>query len=325
MWSGGFLGFSDLLCSDAAITQAGGEWSAENDLDELTKTIDKRISDIKENQMRRMVDKLEKDIKIRIVEPLQDVLEEPDETLWERIREIEQKGQERTSTTLQQELSSFACSEEEIAKKVKDLHKKVRATMVEVIKKHVDNLYDHVMKIFTNKFQYDNGLPRKWTKDVPIEELYIQCKEDALSVIDLFAINRLDQENAELSFADEVPVDLILLSKRECSQLEKRFTQTSDAMFTTARSEQERNSVATQIPAFMIILLLIFAFDEILWILSNPMLFMLALIVASMAALLWYFELLYIVKPIFNTILRTSVSNVHDILTSTSGDKEKKD
>merc|ERR1711974_226601 len=188
--------------------------------------------------------------------------------------------------------------------------------------KHADNLYDHVMKIFTNKFQYDNGLPRKWTKDVVIEELYIQCKEDAISVISLFAINRIDEENAELSFADDVPVDLILLSKRECSQLEKRFTQTSDAMFTTARSEQERNSVATQIPAFMIVLLLVFAFDELVWILSNPMLFMLALMIAGIGGFLWYFELLYIVKPIFNTMLKTSVSNVHQILT-TAEKKEK--
>merc|ERR1711982_246294 len=157
--------------------------------------------------------------------------------------------------------------------------------MTETIKKHVDNLYDHIMKAFTQRFQYDNGLPRKWTKDLNVEELYIE-------------------------------------SKGEATQLRKRFTQASDAMFTTARSEQERNSVATQIPAFMIVLLLVFAFDELVWILSNPMLFMLALMIAGIGGFLWYFELLYIVKPIFNTMLKTSVSNVHQILT-TAEKKEK--
>merc|ERR1712137_1318157 len=309
---------------DAVISQAADEWSSDNDLAELTQTINKKISDVKENQLRRMVDKLEKDIKIKIVEPLQDVLDEPDEDLWVKIRQLEAEGRTRTANMLEKELTSFACSEEEIAKKVKDFHKRVRSTMVEVIKKHVTNLYDHIMKIFTNKFQYDNGLPRKWTKEVPIEELYIECKEAALSVIHLFSILKIDEENAELTFDDDVPMDVILLSKRECTQLEKRFTQTSDAMFTTARSEQERNSVATQIPAFMIILLLIFAFDEILWILSNPMLCMLAIMIGGIFGLLWYLDLMYLVKPIFNTILRTSVSNVQQILTSTS-EKEKKD
>jgi len=311
---------------DAAITQAGDEWSSENDLNELTNTIDKRIKDAREGQMRRMVDKLEKDIKIKIVEPLEDVLEDPNSEMWERIRKIENEGQERTSSMLTSELSSFACTEDDINKRVSELHKRVRNTMTETIKKHVDNLYDHIMKAFTQRFQYDNGLPRKWTKDLNVEELYIESKEEVLSMIDLFSINRLDEANAELTLDDDVPIDLILLSKREATQLRKRFTQASDAMFTTARSEQERNSVATQIPAFMIILLLIFAFDEILWVLSNPFLFMLALMVGGTFALLWYFDLLYIVTPIFQTILRTSVSNVNDILTrasSSSSEKEK--
>merc|ERR1712137_1005669 len=174
---------------DAVISQAADEWSSDNDLAELTQTINKKISDVKENQLRRMVDKLEKDIKIKIVEPLQDVLDEPDEDLWVKIRQLEAEGRTRTANMLEKELTSFACSEEEIAKKVKDFHKRVRSTMVEVIK-----------KIFTNKFQYDNGLPRKWTKEVPIEELYIECKEAALSVIHLFSILKIDEENAELTF-----------------------------------------------------------------------------------------------------------------------------
>merc|ERR1712000_650217 len=299
-------------------------WSSENDLNELTNTIDKRIKDAREGQMRRMVDKLEKDIKIKIVEPLEDVLEDPNSEMWERIRKIENEGQERTSSMLTSELSSFACTEDDINKRVSELHKRVRNTMTETIKKHVDNLYDHIMKAFTQRFQYDNGLPRKWTKDLNVEELYIESKEEVLSMIDLFSINRLDEANAELTLDDDVPIDLILLSKREATQLRKRFTQTSDAMFTTARSEQERNSVATQIPAFMIILLLIFGFDEIIWILSNPALFMLALCISAVFGFLWYFELLYLVTPIFNIALRTSIDNVQNILNSASSNEAPK-
>jgi len=308
---------------DASITQAEGEWSSENDYNELRSTIDKRIADARENQMRRVVDKLEKNIKIKVVEPLEDALEDPNEEMWVNIRAIESEGQQKTSSLLESELSSFACSEEDIAKRVKELHKRIRMTMNDTIKKHVESLYDHIMKLFTQKFQYDDGLPRKWTKEINIEELYTQCKEEVTSVIKLFAINRLDEANDELTYKDDVPAELVLLSQREASQLKKRFTQTSDAMFTTARSEQERNSVATQIPAFMIILLLIFAFDEIIWILSNPALFMLALCVGAVFGFLWYFELLYIVKPIFSSLLHTSISNVHDILTSASAEPPK--
>merc|ERR1712130_59179 len=309
---------------DASIMQAEGEWSAENDYNELRDTIDKRIADARENQMRRVVDKLEKNIKIKVVEPLEDVLEEPNEEMWANIRDIESEGRQKTSSLLETELSAFDCSDEDIAKRVNDLHKRIRIIMNETIKKHVESLYDHIMKLFTQKFQYDDGLPRKWDKDVNIEELYTRCKEEVTSVIKLFAINRMDVSNDELTYKDDVPAELILLSQREASQLKKRFTQTSDAMFTTARSEQERNSVATQIPAFMIILLLIFGFDEIIWILSNPALFMLALCVGSFFGILWYLDLLYIVKPIFNTLLQTSISNVHSILNSTNEPPKEK-
>jgi len=308
---------------DASITQAEGEWSSENDYNELRDTIDKRIADAREIQMRRVVDKVEKNIKIKVAEPLEDVLEEPNEDMWIKIRSIEAEGQKRTSALLSTELSAFACSEEDTAKRLNDLHRRIRAIMNETIKKHVDTLYDHIMKLFTQKFQYDEGLPRKWTKEVNVEELYTRCKEEVTSVIKLFAINRLDESNDELTYKDDVPADLILLSQREASQLKKRFTQTSDAMFTTARSEQERNNVATQIPAFFIVLLLIFAFDEIIWILSNPFLFMLAVCVGAVFGLLWYLDMLYLVKPIFNSVLSASVANVHAILTSNAEDTPK--
>eukprot|EP01025_Chloroclados_australasicus_P054620 TRINITY_DN64832_c0_g1_i1.p2 TRINITY_DN64832_c0_g1~~TRINITY_DN64832_c0_g1_i1.p2 ORF type:complete len:137 (+),score=11.58 TRINITY_DN64832_c0_g1_i1:54-464(+) len=136
-----------------------------------------------------MVDKLEKDIKIRIVEPLQDTLDDSAPDMWEKIRDIEKQGKERTVTMLEKELSSFACTDEDISKRVTDLQKRVHGSMVETIKKHVENLYDHMMKVFTQKFQYDNGLPRKWTKDLNIEELYIESKDEVLDLIDLFSIN----------------------------------------------------------------------------------------------------------------------------------------
>jgi len=291
----------------------------------LRYTIDKRIADARENQMRRVVDKLEKNIKIKVVEPLEDVLEDPNEEMWTHIREIEAEGQKKTSALLEHELGAFACSEEDTTKRLNELHKRIRRIMNETIKKHVASLYDHIMKLFTQKFQYDDGLPRKWTKDLNIEELYSQCKEEVSSVIHLFAINRLDEAHDQLTYKDDVPAELVLLSQREASQLKKRFTQTSDAMFTTARSEQERNSVATQIPAFMIILLLIFGFDEIIWILSNPALFMLALCISAVFGFLWYFELLYLVTPIFNIALRTSIDNVQNILNSASSNEAPKE
>ena len=307
----------------AIIDQAVDEWSGENDFAELQSSIERHIAAARDGQLRRMVDKLEKNIKIKIVEPLQDVLESPTEEMWTLIREIEAGGQKKTSEMLERELTSFACSEEEIAKKVSDLNRRVRVTMIETIKKHVNELYDHIMKLFTSKFQYDQGLPRKWTKEMNVEELYTQCKEEVLSVIELFGINRLDVDHDELTYKDDVPAELVLLSQREASQLKKRFTQTSDALFTAARTEQERNSTATQTPAFMVVLLLIFAFDEILWILSNPMLFMLALCICAVFTFLWYFDLLYLVKPVFNTVLRTSVSNVHNILTTVNAEVPK--
>lgn len=315
------------LANGAIIEQAVGEWSTDHELEELKGTLEKAIREARENQLRRLVDRLEKDIRIKIVEPLEDVLEAPDENVWDSIRNIEEEGKKKTVGLLEKELQGFGCTNDEINKKVSSLEKKIRTNMTEIIKKHVSNLYDSMIKIFSKKFQYDNGLPRKWSKDLDVEALYIESKQEALSAIDLFAINRIDDNNNSLSVDDDdVPVDLILLSKRERSQLEERFLRTSDAMFTTARSEQERNSVATQIPAFMVILLLAFAFDEIIWILSNPFLFMLTVMVAGIFGFLWYFDLLYIVKPIFNTALRTSVSNVHHILTSSNEkEKEKKD
>lgn len=312
------------LAEKATIRQAASEWRYDNDLSDLSRTIDKQILNLREHQMRRVLEKTDKTVKVQVIDPLLDVLDASQPNMWDEIRNLEGKGADGAISYLIKELESFDCSPEDIEKQSRELRARVRQTTLDTIKKRAETLYDHLMKQFSIRFQQDeNGLPRKWTPDLDVPELYQQAFEGVVGLIDLFAINRLAPEHGELSSeSDDVPLELIFLTKRECGQLKNRFKQASDAIFTTARSDQERNGNPTNVPLVMVALMFVLGFNEIMWVLSNPFSFFLLLIVGVGFGALWYLEMMYLVKPVANVLFRTSIESLHSVV---SAKKEKTD
>ena len=82
-----------------------------------------------------------------------------------------------------------------------------------------------------------------------------------------------------------------VLTARQCSKLRERFKAETDALYTQARDEQERLSTRAHVPTFLIILLIIFGFDNIWPWISNPFYFMLLLFFGGFGFVGWYFEL----------------------------------
>lgn len=392
----------------AVVAQAEGEWKFEADLADLTKTLEKRVQTERQNQLRKMMEYLQKELKMTVLEPLEDLMDASEPHMWESIRALHGGAQQEMQETLAGRLVAFECSEADVAKQVAQLEKHVSAEVLEAVRARSENLYDDMMKKFEQRFKYDDdGLPRcasptpsllnslslefsalshalprslslslthflslslslsvclslsqwysplslvslaffpaplplsalchvtihtcpppvsgplgaddglsKWEKGVDIPELYQKAFNAVVETIDLFAIIRLKEEHGGLSHAneeDKVPPELTLLSKRQCTQLKQRFKQATDGMFSSARSDQDRNSITTQIPTFMIVLLLIFAYDELWWVLSNPFLFSLSLTFGGAAVLIWYLEMGYLVTPVLNTIVGTSFNQL---------------
>ena len=143
----------------------------------------------------------------------------------------------------------------------------------------------------------------------------------------LFAIEKLNPENDKYTIEDEeVPGEIVLLSKREINQLKTKFKSVSDVLFSNARTEQERNTVTTQIPAFMIVLLLVLGFNEIVWVISNPITLLFLLIAILMGIAIWYLNLGPVIFPVLQLALRNLISNVHNLMSAAApADKEKKD
>ena len=311
------------------IQQASGEWSYENELNDLKKSLERKINEVRENQLRRLFLKIEKEVKLNILEPLEDVLDASDNNMWESIREIGKTGEKHVSTTLGKYLSLFNCSHEDVEIRVDELHKTISESVLNTIKKYIQTLDDHLMKKFRNLFQFcEKGLPRKWEKGIDIEAIYISSLESVNEIPKLFAINKLNPENEKYSVDDEdVPGEIILLSKREINQLKTKFKSVSDVMFSNARTEQERNAVTTQIPAFMIVLLLVLGFNEIVWVISNPITLLFLLIAILLGIAIWYLNLGPIIFPVLQLALKNLISNVHNLMSGPApgANKEKKE
>ena len=312
----------------AIISQAVGEWSYENELNDLKKSLERKVNEVRENQLRRLFVKIEKEVKLNVLEPLEDVLDTAAPDMWNSIRDIGKTGEKHVATTLEKYLSKFNCSHEDVESRVNELHKSISESVMNTIKKYIQGLDEHMLKKFRNVFQFcEKGLPRKWEKGVDVEQIYISSLEKVNDLPKLFAIEKLNPENDKYTIEDEeVPGEIVLLSKREINQLKTKFKSVSDVLFSNARTEQERNTVTTQIPAFMIVLLLVLGFNEIVWVISNPITLLFLLIAILMGIAIWYLNLGPVIFPVLQLALRNLISNVHNLMSAAApADKEKKD
>lgn len=169
-----------------------------------------------------------------------------------------------------------------------------------------DNVLFRLRERFEDLFKYDSsGVPVVWKAGDNIEGPYVNARDSALQLLPLFATARL--KNGDLVIPDVGASDLDesksdeeghhdeddedpeagldaetfphrISSTRE-QELSKRFKKQADAAFVEAK--RSTTQLATQIPFYMIILVVVLGWNEFMAVLRNPFLFLFALLVGA--------------------------------------------
>ena len=288
--------------------QCKGEWDFQSDLENLEKLINKDINSIRENQIMRFIEQLKKSMKLIAIEPLEDLLDQAGPKMWPQIRELYQSAIEKIVIRLEKKLIEFDCPKDDASKYVKSTNDNLTQLFISAVTARAKGLHNELLKRFESVFKYDErGMPRKWEKGVDIPEIFQRAKDAALPLIDVFAIIQLDA-NIDYSDYENIPPEFILNSKRECAQMATTFSQAAESMFTSARSEQDKNSVSTQIPTYFVILFILFAFDDLWPWISSPIFFPLILFFGLAAGVIWYLGM----TPLVLTVAKTTVNQAYN-------------
>lgn len=153
----------------------------------------------------------------------------------------------------------------------------------------------------------ENGIPRRWTPGTPIAEIYKKAKDRAEKLINIFCYMQLEtalgkvEENSLLENEDDPNLIINSNKKRE---ILRNFNTECEASYSQACREQ----VPTQkfhskipytllplqetllshgsVPMYMIILIVILGFNEFVYILTNPLLLLVVLLLGAAAFVL---------------------------------------
>lgn len=142
-------------------------------------------------------------------------------------------------------------------------------------------------KRFDNAFRFDErGVPRHFGPREDIEALFVEARDNALSMLDALATIQLGGDVTKLRTADSAASrDLrseTLLKDTTREELRDQLKRQAGAVFMEAKRAQEAAKVTARIPAWLMLLLLFLGWNEFMAVLRSPVLLLLTVVVAPL-------------------------------------------
>ncbi|KAH8145317.1 uncharacterized protein LAJ45_10597 [Morchella importuna] len=265
-------------------------------LEGLQKDLDAVAGRLRGEEMKRLVSRLEKAIKVKLIEPIElEFRRMEDNTkekggLWDRVWNVWVGVVGDGVDTFLSRATSFNASEKERDVGAWKLKKKAWGVLKAKIDEevHEGNLLLKLREKFEDRFRYDEtGVPRVWKPTDDIEGSYTKALDATLKLIPLVSEMRLSngQQPPLDEFLGDAPADyeedleelgpskdeFEVISESKRIDLHQRFKRMADAVFVEAK-RSTINGVA-QIPMFMWGLVLALGWNEIWAVLRSPVYF----------------------------------------------------
>lgn len=292
-------------------------WTYELELNDLKALMDKEVKVLTESQL----SKLSNEMKVLFntsTKSLDRILDDPNEEMWEKIRQLFSTTKQKMSEKFIERLKGFEISEDEATQKIEDLQKVAFEALRDKFKEKSKYLGYVMNKKFEEKFNLDeNRLPRRWKPSDNVSDIFLEARKKAELYLEKFALLRMHPDQDKLVYLDgdaDVEEGSIIISLDEAHHIKDKFYKDSDSSYKQAIRDQEQIVSTAHIPMYVIVLLLVLGFDEFIHVVSNPLLFVL---VASLGVGIYVINLLNMggpVKRMVEALLHTSLSSFQGYL-----------
>ncbi|KAJ3122976.1 Dynamin-like GTPase that mediates homotypic ER fusion [Nowakowskiella sp. JEL0407] len=287
----------------------GADWVFDDYYKHYSEEIDNLHAKKRSEVMERVYKNLLKSVAEELSEPVELQISEADEKMWDRIIEkfAEQldagyfyEGFGATSAELVTTLKEFRKQAWE------DLNKKLRDELGE------DRVLSRLRNRFNESFRYDeNGIPRVWRPGDDLDTYFIKAKEEAHKLLYQYAkidvpiarlIDLVEPEGENVGGdpltmlsnggGDNVVTasSLVILSGAKISNVREMFKKECDGQFLDAK--RSTVAVTAKVPLWIYGLMAVLGWNEVYYMLSNPMFFMFSLFVGIGFGVLWYTKML---------------------------------
>ncbi|KAF7730665.1 Dynamin-like GTPase that mediates homotypic ER fusion [Apophysomyces ossiformis] len=257
-----------------AIVLPETDWSFTHEHTLLEEEFAEASSKARADEFKKMSKALTKQVESELSEPISLALNNPEPDTWKKIIDAYNSTVEHGQSVLTEKAKSFNSSAEELEESFAALKRQAWLVLRKTVDEELaDNML--LMKLrtkFEAKFRYDeNEMPRVWKPEDDIDAYFKRAKDDALTLIPLFAkIDLSENEGFEIASTEDFDFKKSLTVFSETKQIEmtNRFKRESDAFFLEAK----RSVVATtaKIPMWLICLLIALGWNEFMAIIKSP-------------------------------------------------------
>ncbi|KAG0165182.1 Dynamin-like GTPase that mediates homotypic ER fusion [Apophysomyces sp. BC1034] len=257
-----------------AIALADTDWSFSHEHTLLEEEFSEASSKARADEFKKMSEALTKQVESELSEPVSLALNNPQPETWKKIIDAYNKAVEHGQTVLTAKAKSFNSSDEELDESFAALKRQAWVVLRKTVDEELaDNML--LMKLrakFEGKFRYDeHDMPRVWKPEDDIDSFFKRAKDDALTLVPLFAkIDLTENEDFEIESTEEFDFkhSLTILSETKQIDITSRFKRESDAFYLEAK----RSVVATtaKVPMWLICLLIALGWNEFMAIIKSP-------------------------------------------------------
>ncbi|KAI9295173.1 root hair defective 3 GTP-binding protein [Neoconidiobolus thromboides FSU 785] len=270
--------FNDLA---SGIVLKGADWAFVKEQHSLEENISDFITNKRQGEMVKLEQNLTNSISNQFVDTLSPLFNNAKEDLWPNVLKYYKDYTDSATKQLKDRCSAFNLNDEEIEKNVAELRVKSWETLIKHIKDEVADtmLLAKLRYRLEENFRYDaDGLPRVWKPEDDIDYYFKTAKNLSLELIPLLSKIEFDNSFNPDTFFDGATTNidfhrsLNVVSHAKINDIEARFKREADALFLEAK----RSIVSTtaKVPYWVIGLILVLGWNEIMYVLSTPMSFL---------------------------------------------------
>jgi GTPase Era involved in 16S rRNA processing len=293
------------------------EWKFVDEQREMEKWISTRLDAARETQISLLQKDVNKFLERSLSIQISKIIERSEhKELWRQIRDAFAAAMSTAHEKLEDFLKSLQSSSDEIQQKKEELKNASHTIVYNIMKEKANNIVYLMERKFNSTFKLDeHGVPRNWKPQDDIKTIYMNAKKEAEKLLDLLSIVRLQEDDESLTMfrqtesgiealekQPDVPEAIVVIPLEQALQHLERFRDQSQGSYLQALREQEHASTQKSIPLYFIILLMILGFDEFVYVLKNPFLFIIIVLLGLVGYLVYVLNLWPIFRPIVKPV-----------------------
>jgi protein SEY1 len=284
------------------------EWNFKAAVVEFEEAVKRRLESTRSQQADLHVQEVSSAFRTKLESELQTILtkatrpqaEPADLKVWPKVAAMVRDLSTESQQKLRVNLEEIGAATEEVDRRVTALVQGISDLVKHRVRGALGTKLAGVMEArVASKFANDpRGGSRRWGPMDDVHAAFAAAKDEAMEVLQQFTVLRMDEQKTEKlkwlqkrgnvwevdADASAVPAELAIFSRDEVEQIYDQFEKASRAMLDAALRDQESAKYSSQTFLIVGFIFLVFGWNEIMYILSNPLILILVVLLGAVAA-----------------------------------------